>query len=152
MQVETLRDVLEWTTRFHRSLGDSLRQSAESNPNARADLLLDYLAKHEHRLGELVAMFEDRAETRALETWCYDYREQNPILHRTDCDAPFAELDAGEIMDMVADQHQQVIELYRYLHARADTDTTRELMAEVKELEERETMQMTQGANRLEDM
>lgn len=152
MQVETLRDVLEWTTKFHRNLGDCLRQCAEKNQSARADLLLDYLAKHEHRLAGLVAAFEDRAETRALNTWCYDYMDKNPILHSTDCDAPFAELDAGKIMDVVADQHQQVIELYRYLYARADTDPTRELMEEVKELEEHEAMQMTQGANRLQDL
>ncbi|SDJ97038.1 ATPase [Microbulbifer yueqingensis] len=152
MQVETLQDVLEWTTELHRNLAECLGECAKSNEDKRASMLLDYLAEHEERLAGLVDQFEVNAETRALNTWCYDYMDKHPILRSTRCDAPFQKLDAKEIMDVVADQHQQVIDLYRYLHARADVDTTRDLMEKLKSLEEHEAMQMTQSANRLQDL
>lgn len=152
MQVETLKDVLEWTRKFHSNLSDCLHQCAESNESERARLLLDYLAKHEDKLSGLVAEFEVGAEMKALNTWCYDYMEKHPILRSAGCDAPFQKLDAEEIMDVVTDQHEQVIDLYRYLHARADTESIRELVGNLKSLEEQEAMLMTQAANRLQDL
>lgn len=152
MEVETLKDVLEWTRKFHRNLSGCLRECAGHNESERARLLLDYLAQHENQLAGLVSDFEDQAETRALNTWCYDYMEKHPILHNTHCDVPFQNLGAEEIMNIVTDQHEQVIDLYRYLHARADTEGTRELMDNLKSLEENEAKQMTQAANRLQDM
>ncbi|WP_334078617.1 ATPase [Microbulbifer sp. M83] len=152
MQVETLEDVLDWTTALHRNLSGCLADCAKANDDKRASMLLDYLAEHEQRLSGLVDQFEVGAETKALNTWCYDYMDKHPILHSTRCDVPFQDMDAKEIMDVVSGQHQQVIDLYRYLHARADIDATRDLMEKLKSLEEHEAMQMTQAANRLLDL
>jgi hypothetical protein len=152
MQVETLKDVLAWTVKFHRNLSACLRHCAGSNQDARAKLLLDYLAQHEEKLSAIVSRFEETAETRALNTWCYDYLEKHPILHSTQCDAPFQDLEPDEIMAVITDQHEQVIDLYCYLHARADTEMVRELMEHLKSLEEQEARQMTQGANRMQEM
>ena len=152
MQVETLRDVLVWTREFHKNLSACLQHCAGKNENARSQMLLAYLAVHEQELAQTVAGFVDTADTRALNTWCYDYMDKHPILHSTNCDAPFQDLGPEEIMSVVTDQHDQVIELYRYLFGRADIEATRELMDEVKSLEEQEIRQMVQGVNRMQDM
>ncbi|WP_308365889.1 MULTISPECIES: ATPase [unclassified Microbulbifer] len=152
MQVETLKDVLVWTREFHRNLSDCLRHCALNNENSRAKLLLDYLAQHEQELSQIVSGFVETAETRALNTWCYDYMEKHPILHSAHCDAPFQDLEPDEIMGVITDQHEQVIDLYRYLHARADIEATRELMEELESLEEQAARQMSQGANRMQEM
>lgn len=152
MQVETLRDVLVWTREFHKNLSACLRHCAGRNESDRAKMLLEYLARHEEELSGIVAGFVDTAETRALNTWCYDYMEKHPILHSAHCDAPFQNLEPDEIMAIITDQHEQVIGLYRYLHARADIEATRELMEELESLEEQEARQMTQGANRMQEM
>jgi hypothetical protein len=55
-------------------------------------------------------------------------------------------------MEVISDQHQQVIELYRYLYLRADIPSAKELLENLKSLEEHESMLMSQGANRLSDM
>ncbi|QIL89077.1 ATPase [Microbulbifer harenosus] len=152
MQVETLRDVLVWTREFHKNLAACLQHCAGKNENARSQMLLAYLARHEKELTETVDGFVDTAETRALNTWCYDYMDKHPILHSVHCDAPFQDLEPDEIMSVVSNQHDQVIELYRYLYGRADIEETRELMEELKSLEEQQIKQMVQGVNRMRDM
>lgn len=152
MQVETLRDVLVWTREFHKNLAACLQHCAGKNENVRSQMLLEYLARHEKELTETVDGFVDTAETRALNTWCYDYMDKHPILHSVHCDAPFQNLEPDEIMSVVSDQHDQVIELYRYLYGRADIEETRELMEELKSLEEQQIKQMVQGVNRMRDM
>ncbi|WP_323844314.1 ATPase [Microbulbifer magnicolonia] len=152
MQVETLRDVLVWTREFHKNLSACLQHCAGRNENARSKMLLEYLARHEQELSQTVAGFVETAETRALNTWCYDFLEKHPILHSAQCDAPFQALEPDEIMGIVTDQQEQVIDLYRYLHGRADIEATRELMEELESLEEQETKQMVQGANRMQEM
>lgn len=152
MQVETLKDVLEWTEAFHNNLYACLHHCAGSNENIRAKMLLDYLAQHEKKLSEIVSQFEETADAKALDTWCYDYLEKHPVVHRTQCDAPFQELGPDEIMEIITDQHEQIIDLYRSLHARMGTAATQELLESLVSLEEHEAMQITQGANRMQEM
>lgn len=152
MQVETLRDVLVWTSTFHDNLADCMERCAVKNENPRARMLLDYLAKHERSLSQTVSGFEHTADNKAINTWCYDYLDKHPILNSTECDAPFSELDDEEIMGVVTDQHEQVIDLYRYLHTKAEIPSTQELMDELESLETQETRQMVQSANRMHEM
>lgn len=152
MQVETLQDVLHWTTEFHQYLSDCLLHCADKNESDRATMLLDYLAEHESRLASVVEQFEKNGNSNALHTWCYEFIEKHPIVRSQHCDAPFAELDTEQIMTVIVDQQQQVIELYRDLFARADIPSARELLENLKSLEEHEAMLMSQGANRLNDL
>lgn len=55
-------------------------------------------------------------------------------------------------MEVIVDQHQQVIELYRYLASRADIPSAKELMESLRSLEEHEMMRMAQFANRFGDL
>lgn len=47
MQIETLRDVLQWTGDYHRHLAECTRHCANQQLNERAQLLLGYLSEHE---------------------------------------------------------------------------------------------------------
>ncbi len=73
-------------------------------------------------------------------------------MHNVHCDAPFQDLEPEEIMGIVTDRHDQVIELYLYLYGRADIEDARELMEELKSLEEQEIKQKVQGMNQMQDM
>lgn len=118
----------------------------------RARMILAYLSDHEKALTKVVSGFETSGDEHALNTWCYEYVAKHPIVRHAHCDAPFAELDATQIMEVIVDQHQQVIELYRYLASRADIPSAKELMESLRSLEEHEMMRMTQSANRFEDL
>lgn len=152
MQIETLRDVLKWTKEFHQHLSQCLSHCADKNTNTRAKMILAYLSDHEESLTKVVSGFETSGNEHALNTWCYEYVNKHPIIQHGHCDAPFSDLDAVQIMEVIVDQHQQVIELYRYLASRADIPSAQEMLTSLKSLEEQEMMRMVQSANRFEDM
>ena len=152
MQVETLRDVLHWTSEFHQHLSECLKHCADNNEGTRAQMLLKYLSEHEEKLRHVIHEFEVTGNEHALNTWCYEYLNKHPIVQHHDCDAPFSQLSTKEIMQVIIHQHKQVIDLYRYLHERADIPSAEELMETPKSFEEHEMMQMVQSANRLEDL
>lgn len=152
MQIETLKDVLHWTREFHQHLSQCLSDCADKNTDERARMLLTYLSDHEKALTQVVSGFEISGDEHALNTWCYEYVAKHPIVQHVHCDAPYTELDATQIMAVIVDQHQQVIELYRYLAARADIPSAKELMESLRSLEEHEMMRMAQTSNRFEDV
>lgn len=152
MQVETLKDVLHWTTEFHQHLSKCLAHCATQNDSERAKMLLDYLADHEKKLTHVVSRFEETGDSNALNTWCYEYVNKHPIVQHEYCNAPFSDLDAAQIMSVIVNQHQQVIELYRYLAERAGIPSAKELLEDLWSMEEHEMMRAVQAANRFEDM
>lgn len=152
MAIETLRDVLSWTETFHKQLSECLSQEAATSADERAKMILSYLADHEAQLTKVIEGFEQNGKESVLNTWCYEYVQKYPITRRSHANAPFSELDAVQIMDVVIDQHQQVIELYRYLASRAETTSTKEMLSALSSMEEHEIKRMVQSSNRLSDM
>ena len=152
MQIETLRDVLHWTQRFHRELGNCMHHCSEHNESERARLLLDYLTDHENTLVTILDGFEETANEAALNTWCIEYIHKHPILLHEKCELPFSTMNASEIIAEVCNLHEQVTDLYKYLHSRAESASARELLAQLSELELHEAMSAAQAANRLQDL
>ncbi len=152
MQVETLKDVLHWTSSFHKHLSEALQQSSIETANTRIQLLLSYLADHEHKLAHVMDQFEKTGSKNALDTWCYEYLDKTPII-KSKLDAHlFDDIDEDQVMVVIADQHRQVTDLYRYLLSRADIPAAKELLQSLVALEEHEAMLMSQAANRLHDI
>ncbi|AUD78840.1 MULTISPECIES: ATPase [Kangiella] len=152
MQIETLKDVLHWTKEFHQHLSQCLFHCANKNLDERARMMLTYLSEHEKTLKDVVSGFEKSGEASALKTWCYEYVNRHPITRHAHCDTPFAELNASQIMDVIIEQHQQVIELYRYLASRAEIPSAMELLNSLLSLEEHEMMRIVQSSNRFSDL
>lgn len=152
MQIETLKDVLHWTREFHQHLSQCLSHCAGKNTDERARMILAYLSDHEKALSQVISGFEASGDEQVLNTWCYEYVNKHPIVRHVHCDAAFADLDATQIMAVIVDQHQQVIELYRYLASRADIPSASELLEALRSLEEHEMMRMAQSANRFGDL
>ena len=152
MQVETLKDVLGWTQQYHHHLSTCLEHCANENDSERSRLLLDYLAKHEQHLEALISALCDSASENALKTWCLEYLNKQPIVEHEQCDQPFAKMSTLEISQVIFKQHNEIIDLYRYLYAQAGAPSALDLISKLISLEEHEAMQMSQGANSLEDI
>lgn len=152
MQIETLKDILHWTQAFHDQLSKCLSHCADNNTSERARMVLEYLSDHEKKLTKVVSGFEMSGDVNALNTWTYDYVNKQPIIQHVHCDAPFAKLDASQIIDVIVDRHAQVIDLYRYLAARANILSAREMLQSLLSLEEHEIRLMVHAANRFEDL
>lgn len=142
MQIETFKDVLDWTREFHRYLASCLAHCADDNESERAAHLLEYLADHERKLVEAIDGFAGQASTSTLNTWCYQYLDKRPVVRHDGCDKPFAEMNAEEISSEILHQHGQVIDLYDYLLSRAETASTKELLAQLLALEKHEAIGM----------
>lgn len=152
MKIETLKDILHWTKEFHQHLSQCLSHCADKNTDERAKMILTYLADHEASLMKVINSFEASGDEHALNTWSYEYINKQPIVQHVYCDSPFAELDALQIMEVIVDQHQQVIQLYRYLASQAVIPSAQEMLESLRSVEEHEMMRMVQSANRFSDM
>ena len=152
MRAETLKDVLDWTENFHRHMASRLIECASQHQGQRAQMLLNYLADHEKSLTRTVDRFRKESDKSVLDTWCYDHIDQSAIVYRDLCNTDFTTLSADGITERVAEEHDEIVELFRYLSERAEIPEAEELMAELLSLEEHEVMQMMQAANRLQDV
>lgn len=152
MQIETVKDVLHWTREFHHYLSQCLSHCKSKNTSERARMVLDYLSDHETKLQNVIAGFETSGNEHALNTWCIEYLEKQPIVQHVHCEQPFSKLDAEQIMDAVVDQHCQVIELYRYLATRVEIPVAKELMETLLSVEEYEIKRLVQSTNRFNDI
>jgi hypothetical protein len=152
MQVETVRDVLNWTVLFHKNLKVSLKQSSKQNKDERARMILSYLSEHEESLEQIVQGFENTADEKALNTWCFDYIEKHAIIEYVHCDSFFEELDMSHIMEKIVNHHEQVIELYIHIYFSVGIDSAKKLLDAIKDIEENEIKRIVQSANRFSDM
>lgn len=152
MQVETIKDILNWTVSFHKNLKDCLKHCAEQNKDERARMTLDYLSGHEASLERIVKGYLKAADQNSLNTWCYDYIEKHPFLAHGHCDSPFKELDMTHIMEKTVNHHDHVIELYTHLYNRVDIASAKGLLDAIKDVEENEIKRMVQAVNRFSDM
>ncbi|MDF3013002.1 MAG: ATPase [Cellvibrio sp.] len=149
MYTETLRDALEWTSKFHSDLHDCMVHCSSQASDERSALLLDYLAKHEEKLARLVAAFEQEGDTHALNTWCREHFNKKPVIEDSFSDRALAELTPDELIEFVALKHSQIIDLYKTLLAKAPIPGMTELLTQLVELEEHEIMTMMQGAHQV---
>lgn len=151
MYTETLRDALDWTSKFHTNLHDCMVHCSEQTSSERCSLLLDYLAKHEEKLAQLIMVFKQEGDTHALNTWCREHFNKKPTIQHSVSDKPLAELTSDELVEFVVFKHSQIIDLYKSLLARAPIPSMTELLTQLVALEEHEIMTMMQGANRFSD-
>jgi len=152
MQIETLRDVLHWTRKFHIQLQACLAHCSEANENERAKLLLVYLSDHENRLVRVIDGFEKTASVNALDTWCYEYVDKYPVQLHQRCTANFTDMNSVEISTEISNLHEQVTGLYRHILDRATSESSRELLSGLMNIETHMAMQATQSVNRLSDL
>ncbi len=152
MQIETLRDVLHWTRKFHTQLQECLARCSEVNEDERAKLLLVYLSDHENKLIRVLDGFEKTASVNALNTWCYEYVDKYPVQRHQNCTANFTDMSSAEISTEISNLHEQVIGLYRHILDRANSESSRELLSGLLNIETHTAMQATQSANRLSDL
>lgn len=152
MQVETLNDIIDWSREVHQYLAERVSQDAAAQQNERAKLLMNYLADHERTLSQLLQRFEDTADAKALNTWCYEFIHNRASKLATKQNRSFSEMGTEEMIASVMAKHELILELYRHLAEQADTASVKELLDQLISLEAHESMRMVQGANRLEDI
>lgn len=152
MTAQTLNDVLSRTREFHDQLAKSLDSAADSTTSERAELLLEYLSDHEQQLSETVKAAQDSADENDLDTWFYEFTQKHNVIHAEPDHKPFDAMDTEEIMAEVMNQHEQIIQLYRYLYGRAWASSAKPLLQQLIDLEKHQAMLLAREGMRAEDM
>ncbi|PFG08621.1 MULTISPECIES: ATPase [unclassified Marinobacter] len=152
MDINTYRELIDWSSDLHAHLASCLSHCAPRNEDERARALLNYLAGHESEIERIVNEFEYQADNNVLETRVYDYLSNHPIkTHRT-CDQPYATLDFNGICLEVFDFHDQIIDLYQTLAEKAEIPKIRELMESLLTMEKNESKRLASQVSRMEDL
>lgn len=152
MQIEQIKDILDWTVSYHEQLGQCYEHCANQSESTRIKMLLEYLSSHEQQLADAISQYEAMAEPRDLDTWCIEYIDKNPVLAHTLCEANLNDLDTNQIISNTINIHDQLVKLYQYLAARAVTERPKELFESLIMLEKNEAMRMVRNAESLEDI
>lgn len=149
---QSLDEVLTKTREFHANLAKSLDIPSNGNVDPRAELLVNYLKDHELKLSKALKTLQSSANKKDLNTWFYEYAKPENILRCKPSHKPFSRMTTDEIMEEVSNQHQQVIEIFRYMYGRAGGTNTGELLRELIELEQTETNMMMYEGARVEEI
>lgn len=152
MQLETIKDVLQWTARFHRHLSECMSHCAEGQKSERARLLLTYLSQHELKLSSLMDAHVTALPSTVLDTWVYEYLNKTPGSLHSVCEEPFSGLTTMEIIAELEQRHAEVIALYSTLREQVPTPLASAVFEELLQLQQKEVQQMVHSANRLEDL
>lgn len=151
MQAETYEQLIEWTGALHRNLAERLELGLTGEPGEKAKWLLEYLADHERKLNDVVCKFKQHGDAGALHTWLYEHlSERLPADKRQTLS--FVGMNFEEISDEIVIIHNQLIDLYRSAAGRAPTPEVRELMEELLELEEHETLRLSKQIDSVRSM
>lgn len=152
MEIKTFADLIDWTRQLHAHLARCLHESAALNKDERASALLDYISSHESLLEKAVAEYQKQADQKAMQTRLYDYGVHKPISKNQACDTHYQELDFAGIAREIFDFHDQVMSLYDSLIGKAEIPEAKELLEDLKSLEQHEAMRMASQIGSMNDM
>ncbi|PLW83205.1 ATPase [Kineobactrum sediminis] len=152
MKIETFQHLIDWSRQLHQHLAHSLSTTSDKQPDQRAKWLQTYLADHETELEKMVARFEEQADPKLLDTWIFNYIASSPFDTGITYCPLYSNQSFEDICKSVFSMHNQLIELYRFLVAKADIPEAEELLKELLDMEVHETMLLAQQSNRMHDL
>lgn len=152
MQVESIKEALDWTQNFHHNLAESLEGKKSESYDERTTMLLDYLAECEKSLVKDLESLKSAADAHVLKTWGYEYMKDFPPKNALEHDRALAGLAQEQIVKHVEERHNEVIELYEHLKSKAQVPEVYDFIEQIMDLELNEAQKIAQSANRLQDI
>lgn len=151
MRFETVRDIVEQSRQLHQALAAQYTELEQLTTSERAQLMLDYLARHETRLAEAMGNYEQDAASGLLETWL----QYVPELDAAAVVARLRGVDLNDVEAVVAaalavDDH--LLAVYREIEEQADIESLREVARSLQQIERNEEHQLARAAFRLHDL
>lgn len=151
MRFKTVADVLDIVKDFHAALALQFSELEQLTTSERAQLMLDYLNRHQKHLAELMEQYEDDAASGLLNTWL----QYAPDSHPEALVAKVRNVDLNDVNSVIvvalaADDY--LISLYREVADHADSDEVKELFKNLIRLVDNERHSVSRAAFRLSDI
>lgn len=152
MQVESVKEAVDWTQNFHQNLARSLQEKKLEASDERTKMLLDYLGDCEQSLVSNLESLKSSADAHVLKTWGYEYMKDFPPKKSLDHGRALSDMDNEQIVKHVEERHNEVIELYDHLKSKAQIPEVYSFIEQIIDIERNEAQRIAQSANRLRDI
>jgi hypothetical protein len=151
MRFRTIRDIIDFSRELHGALSGQYAELEQLASSERAQLMLDYLGRHERHLAEVLNDYEAGAARGLLETWLQhapdlDARELLEKVRGVDIN----DVDAVVAAALAVDEH--LCRIYDAVAGSAGRDELRQVARSLQQLESNEQHQIARAALRLGDL
>lgn len=152
MHIETMADVVKWSSCFHSNFATFIESSVSASDDERTKMLGGYIADHERQLAKAVSAFKHVESDNALGTWCAEFLNKQPLPDTSRKDERWASFSATELMDKVREIHEQLMALFSHLLSRCGATPAADMLEQLLDLEDHQLKLMSHSANRLDDL
>lgn len=151
MRFQTVADVLSVVKQFHTALAAQFAELEQLTTSERAQLMLDYLNRHEKNLTRATEQFASDADPGLLHTWLQFAPETHPedLLEKVR-NVDLNDVDSIVLVALEVDDH--LCNLYSDVVELTDSDEVREVFKSLVRLEDNERHTLARAAFRLSDI
>ena len=147
-----VKEVLDWVVSFHEHLAREYERLSDDTTKERVSLLLNYLAEHQRMLVNTIEKFKIDAADELLSVWSQECPSLELPASLEELHVTLAGKETNDIVNETIRFHDELIRTYRELEAAAETDSVREIFANLATMEKNEQMRMARDAQYLNDM
>jgi rubrerythrin len=151
MRFKTVADVLDVVKQFHSALARQFAELEQVTTSERAQLMLDYLHRHERNLAKAIEQYFNDANESVLHAWL----QYAPEVHPEELLQKVRSVDLNDVDSIVRvalEIDDYLLDLYREVAAHADTDEVKDAFESFVRVENNERHNVARGAFCLEDM
>ena len=151
MRFGTIKNVVDFVGKLHGALSEQYAELAQLSSSERAQLMLDYLNRHEQNLAQAMAQYEGDMTQGIASLWLQDV----PELQSDELVEKVRGVDLGNVENIIAvalDVDEYLIKLYQRMADEVDSDVGREVFKSLIKLEDSERHRLSRAAFRLADM
>jgi len=151
MRFEQAREAIEHAENFHREVGAFYRRLNAGTANPRLNLLLDYLAGREARLGDGLAQYLQSSSDGVLDTW-FQYTHDTETLPACPEAHLAGDATVEDVMALARQFHGCLRNLYTEIADSAEPPDVCDVFRSLLEEEEREWKKYSRNVQMLMDL
>lgn len=151
MRFKTIKDIIDFSRHLHAALSRQYAELEQLATSERAQLMLDYLNRHEQHLAEALKDYEVGAAKGIMDTWL----QYTPELDAHQVLERVRDMDINNVEVVVATAlatDEYLREIYEEVAQRADLDDLRELARSLQQIESNEQHRLARDALRFSDL
>ena len=151
MRFGTIQDVVDFAGKLHAALSEQYAELEQLSSSERAQLMLDYLNRHEQNLAQAMDKYDADMTQGIAALWLQDVPELQPeeLVEKV------RGVDLGNVDNFIAvalDVDEYLIKLYQRMADEVDSDAGREVFKSLIKLEDNERHRLSRAAFRLADI
>ncbi|MBK7106580.1 MAG: hypothetical protein IPH62_15005 [Ignavibacteriae bacterium] len=151
MRIETTRDILDHSKKFHQIIADYYRKLNQSEDKERVKLLLNYLEERETQIEKTISELENSASSNILNSW-FPHSQCKTKLEVLSTLVSEEKISVDELIDLFVYLDNCLIELYTKLVDNAENVDVQEFFKSLSKLEENHKIKSLKSASQFEDI